>query len=75
MLLLDGRKKRFLKAMMESNLDHAGTMDWEKTICELMDKLVLCKTREAQLRSMEEVINEVEDLVITAYYIGSRNKR
>lgn len=60
---------------MESNLDQAGTMDWEKTLCEIMDKMVMCKTRESQLRHMEEVVNEVEDLVITAYYIGSRNKR
>lgn len=60
---------------MENGLDEAGTLDWEKTICEIMDKMVASKTREAQLRHMEEVVNEVEDLVITAYYIGSRNKR
>jgi len=60
---------------MENGLDEAGTMDWERVICEIMDKMVLSKSRETQLRYMEEVVNEVEDLVITAYYIGSRNKK
>ena len=60
---------------MEKGLDQAGTLDWERTICEIMDKMVLAKSRESQLRYMEEVVNEVEDLVITAYYIGSRNKK
>lgn len=72
---LDGRKKRFLMALIEESLDKAGTLDWERTLCDLMDRLVELKDREAQLRQMEEVIDEVEDLVITAYYIGNRDKK
>lgn len=59
--------------ILEKGMDSSGTMDWEKTICLLMDKMVESKTRESQLKLMEEVINEVEDLVLTAYYLGNQN--
>lgn len=61
--------------ILEKGMDSSGTMDWEKTICLLMDKMVESKSRESQLRHMEEVINEVEDLVLMAYYLGSQNKK
>ena len=60
--------------MLNTGIENSSTMDWEKTICELMDKLVESKDRAKQLQLMEEVVSEVEDLVFTAYFLGKQKK-
>lgn len=60
--------------MLNTGMDNSSTMDWEKTICQLMDRAVQTDDRAEQLRLMEEVVSEVEDLVFTAYFLGKQKK-
>lgn len=48
----------------------ASTMDWEKDLCESFDKLLVEKTRQDQLKRIELIIEDIEDLIFTAFYKG-----
>ena len=51
-------------------MSKAGTMDWEKELCDKLDVLITKQHRLEQFHVVESIIDDVEDLIFTAFYKG-----
>lgn len=49
-----------------------NTFDWEKELCENIDRVLAIDDREDQLRFIEQIVEDVEDMIFTAYYRGTQ---
>lgn len=67
-------KPHLTKKEYGKRMERSQTWDWEKDLCENFDRLIALHDREDQLRLIESIIDDIEDLVYTAYYKGLNNK-
>lgn len=48
-------------------------MDWEKEVCEAVDRILASENRREQLTLVDSLIEDIEDMVISAYIRGEQS--